>query len=69
MGRHTLIDVLTEIFIKPRALQSNFSREHSHEIARLASVGLITTAFKGTFGNHWRCNVKGLRVLDLGDDQ
>lgn len=69
MGRHTLIDVLSEIHGYPKSLQSNFVREHSHNVARLASLGLITTAIGGTYGNHWRCTFKGLRVLELGDNK
>jgi hypothetical protein len=66
MGRHTLIDVLEEIFIQPKKLQSNYVRLYAYEVARLASLGLITTAYKKTYGDVWRCNHKGLLVLAKG---
>jgi hypothetical protein len=69
MGEHTLIDILAAIHESPQSLQSNFCRTHSHSVARLASLGLITTAIKGTYGSKWRLTFKGLRVLELGNDQ
>lgn len=65
----TLIDVLGAIHEAPRSLQSNFCRTHAHSVARLASLGLITTAIKGTYGSKWRLTFKGLRVLELGTDE
>lgn len=67
MGRHTLIDVLSEIYRTPKSLQSNYARTHAYSFGRLASLGLITTAIKQTFGNFWRVTHKGLRVLEIGE--
>ena len=67
MVRHTLIDNLQETFKSPKALQSNYVRDNANAFARLACLGLISTAFKGTYGNHWRITHKGLRVLSLGN--
>ena len=68
-----LIEVLQEIYRHPKRLQSNFSRENSQVIARLASTALISTeipASSGQFGYHWRVTVKGLRVIELiGEDE
>ena len=66
MGRDSLIDNLHETFRSPKALQSNYVRRHATSFARLACLGLITTAFRDTYGNYWRITVKGLRVLALG---
>ena len=63
----TLIDVLASIHKKPRRLQSNFVRDNAYEVARLASLGLITTHFQGAYGHDWRCTYKGLRVLEIGN--
>ena len=68
MGANALDYVLKEIYRHPKKLQSNFCRELSWAVARLASSGLITTEIpsqSGTFENHWRVTLKGLRVLDL----
>ena len=59
-----LIDSLLRIYEKPKALQSCFCRENSHWVGRLASLGFITTALDGFFGNHWRVTLTGLRFLD-----
>lgn len=69
MGRDTLINTLRGIYDRPKALQSNFSRDNAHWVGRLASLGLITTSINGSFGNYWRITYKGLRVLDYGDDE
>lgn len=67
MGRNTLIEALEEVYRDPLALQSNYVRDNSHDIARLASTGLITVAFTVNgltfFGNKWRVTEKGLGVL------
>ena len=68
MGGYSLINVLQEIHTVPKALQSDFCRDNARSVARLASLGLITSAIKGSFGNHWRCTFKGLRVLELGEE-
>lgn len=59
-----LIDSLLRIYEKPKTLQSDFCRENSHWVGRLASLGFITTALDGFFGNHWRVTLTGLRFLD-----
>lgn len=69
MGADALMNTLRGIYDKPKSLQSNFIRVNCHWVARLASLGLITTAIKGTYGNHWRVTFKGLRVLDYGDTE
>lgn len=69
MGAHTLIDTLSAIHESPKSLQSNFCRIHAQEVARLASLGLITTALKGSYGTKWRLTFKGLRVLELGNEE
>jgi hypothetical protein len=69
MGANTLILLLVEIYASPKKLQSNFVRDNSYGVARLASLGLISTAINGTFGHHWRVTYKGLRLLDYGDDE
>ena len=69
MGTDTLIDVLSAIYEKPRSLQSNYVRSYAQDVARLASLGLITTAVKGGYGSLWRCTYKGLRVLDYRDTE
>lgn len=68
MGRHTLIEILTEVYKFPKFLQSNYVRKHSNSFGRLASLGLITTAIDHSYGNVWRVSHKGLRVLHLGGE-
>lgn len=68
----TALDVLRVIYTTPQKLQSNFVREHSQIVARLASCGLITTEIPpagGMYGYHWRVTLKGLRVIELGEDE
>ena len=68
----SLLDILLEIYRKPCSLQANFVREFSHSFARLASCGLITSELppsSGSFGNHWRVTLKGLRVIELTEDR
>lgn len=71
MGGHALIDVLREIHLAPKRLQSNYVRDHAQLVARLASTGLITTRFDidglTFFGVAWRVTYSGLRVLELSD--
>ncbi len=69
MGRNSLVEILQSIYVAPRALQSVFFRDNAHAVCRLASLGLITTAINGSFGNHWRITYKGLRVLDYGEQE
>lgn len=76
MGRDplTVLDVLRGIHGFPKRLQSNYVRDNSQIVARLASTGLITTAVTtaegDTYGMFWRVTFKGLRVLELaGDDE
>ena len=69
MGTDTLIDTLGAIYASPPALQSNFVRDNTRGVARLASLGLITTAIGDSFGNHWRVTYRGLRVLELGENE
>jgi hypothetical protein len=68
MGTDTLIDVMLEVFITPKSLQSNYVRDHSYEMARLASIGLVSTGYptpsgEVVYGHHWRLTHKGLRLL------
>lgn len=57
-------DVLHQIYLLPCSIQSNLSREHSQQIACLASCGLITTREKvGVFGRVWRVTALGLTTL------
>lgn len=72
MGTDPLIHALHVIHQSPPKLQSNFARDHSQVIARLASCGLISTEVppkSGMFGYHWRVTLKGLRVLDALDEE
>lgn len=62
-----LMDILREIYRHPRRLQSDFVRDHPYEVARLASLGLITTRLMNDFGHHWRVTFTGLRVIELGE--
>ena len=64
-----LMAVLASIHRYPKKLQSNFARDHAYEVARLASLGLITTREGDGFGHSWRCTYKGLRVLELGEPE
>ena len=68
MGNDSLIDIMLSIFIHPKSLQSNFSREHAYSVARLASLGLISTGYPLptggiSYGHHWRLTHKGLKIL------
>ena len=69
MERHSLnlMEVLGQIYFYPKKLQSNFCREHSWAIARLASLGLITTKLPQHYGHSWRMTAKGLIVIEMGD--
>lgn len=69
MGTHTLIDILQGIYQQPRKLQSNYCRDYPMQVARLASLGLITTRIGDSFGNLWRITYKGLRVVELGETE
>lgn len=69
MGGNALMIVLRDIHDKPRRLQSDFCRTYAYEVARLASLGLITTRLLDVYGHHWRCTFKGLRLLELGDPE
>ena len=68
MGTDPLIQVLSAVHHQPRRLHSNICRYNAYEFARLASCGLITTAFPTpdgpVYGQAWRCTLAGLRVLD-----
>jgi hypothetical protein len=56
--------LLHQIYILPSSIQSNLSRNHSQQIACLASCGLITTREKaGVFGRVWRVSAQGLTTL------
>lgn len=56
--------LLHQIYILPSSIQSNLSRNHSQQIACLASCGLITTREKaGVFGRVWRVSEQGLTTL------
>lgn len=60
----TPLDALAAIQTQPKKLQSNFCRDNAVAVARLASLGLITTRIGDLFGNEWRPTWKGLKVLD-----
>lgn len=62
--------ILRRCYVQPFSLQSNCARERAHEVAELASRGLITTSIGcGTFTNHWRVTAAGLDYLEQqGDD-
>lgn len=71
MGANALMEVLREIHRNPPRLQSNFVRDNSQIVARLASNGLISTELppaSGMYGYHWRVTMKGLRVLELTEE-
>jgi hypothetical protein len=71
MGPDPLIAVLRLLYAQPQKLQSNFIREHSQIVARLASCGLITTEVtpqSGLYGYTWRVTLKGMKVLDAVGD-
>ena len=73
MGGNALIEVLRDIHLAPKRLQSNFVRDNAQVVARLASCGLITTRFNiddlTFYGHHWRVTYSGLRVLELGEQE
>lgn len=73
MGANPLIEVLREVHLAPKRLQSNYARDHAQVMARLASCGLITTRFTANgetfFGQSWRVTYSGLRVLELGEQE
>lgn len=69
MGTNSLIDTLAAIYDSPKSIQSDFFRANAQEVARLASLGLITTALKGSYGTVWRPTFKGLRVLEQGEGE
>lgn len=74
MGTNPLIDVLKKVYEKPRSLQSDFIRDNSQVVARLASCGLITTRIPmpgglGAFSHQWRLTYKGIRVLEMAEPE
>ena len=63
MDRETL-EALHLVFLAPRSIQSDFSRERAQEVAALASQGYITTCqAKDTYGRQWRITPTGQTVL------
>lgn len=60
----TLTKVLLEIYLKPTAVQSNFSRTYAQQIAALASLGLVSTrTSRQEFGRQWRVTSDGYDLL------
>lgn len=60
------ITALQRAYLKPFSLQSQFARDYSHQVAELASRGLITTHVgEGFYGRMWRPSQAGLAFLDL----
>lgn len=68
MGTNPLTSVLSSIYLEPKKLQSNFCRENSQMVARLASQGFITTRYPEPtptlFGWSWRITGAGLHYLE-----
>lgn len=60
------LETLYSIYLAPRTLQSDFSRQWAFEIGVLASQGHITTQV-GTdkYGRLWRCTQTGLALLTI----
>lgn len=59
-----LTDVLYRIYIKPLAIQAQYSREQAQAVAALASLGMISTIQTGhTYGRHWRVTSLGISLL------
>lgn len=56
-----LLEVLSVAYLKGITLQSNYYRIHSHQVARAASLGLISTILPNLqFGGTWRPTAAGL---------
>lgn len=55
--------VVTRVYVKGLAIQSDFARRNSAVLAAAASLGLITTVAEGHFTHRWRPTVKGLRFV------
>jgi hypothetical protein len=58
-------EVLMKAWTDPPFVKGNFARQHAHEVAAAASLGLITTEVtQGTFGVQWLITREGLAVLN-----
>lgn len=62
--KETLIDVLAACYAHPKKLQSNYSRDNAYAVARLASLGHITTRIGDSFGDSWRPTSQGVALLE-----
>ena len=59
-----LLEILSIAYVKGITLQCNFYRINSHQVARAASLGLISTILPNLqFGGTWRPTVDGLIYL------
>lgn len=71
MERKSLI-VLQRAYLKPFSLQSEFARNNAHQVAEMASRGLITTHIgNGFYGRLWRVSAAGRALLEFtqGDNK
>ena len=60
----TLIKVLHAIYLRPTAVQANFSRKYAQQIAALASLGMLSTrTARREFGRQWRVTSEGYELL------
>lgn len=55
--------VLQAIYHHPKTLQSNYVRKHSELVAKLASLGLITTNSGYSFGKVWLVTASGIAAI------
>ncbi len=63
------LEILQRCYHTPFTLQSNYAREHSKEVAELASRGLLTTRTQDhtpceKYGNVWRVTAAGLCLIE-----
>jgi hypothetical protein len=60
----TLTKILHEIYLRPKAVSANFSREKASSIAALASSGYISTKeARYVYGRLWRVTALGYELL------
>ena len=58
------LQVLYDLYLAPRTVQSDFARTWAQEVGSLASRGLITTKeARTTYGRLWRITPPGLNQL------
>jgi hypothetical protein len=58
------LEVLQEAYLRPFYLQSELARREAQNVAKLASLNLITTQESpGVHGKQWRITLAGLQRL------